>query len=320
MMRCSLFPAVLLAAVLTLTACGGGLPIVSEVGGEQAYRDAQTMIVIATERNRYREVYTDQIWDVPVNADGTTFRAYLLGEIKNFMKELRTMNLLADEKNVRLTGQEQERMRELSDQYYDSLTRADKKYTGAGREDVYGLYSQYCLANKLVNTLTQDVNLEISDSEAKVIGVQEIVLESRETADEVCAKAAEEGTDFLSLARSVSADAEVEKLVGRSERPQAYEDVVFALENGQISPVIESDGKYYIVRVTDDYDEEATQERKEKLSLQRKNQAFKEIYDSFAAEHPVEIRGDIWNTATLEQGENSTTTDFFSLYQEAMNP
>lgn len=319
MIRCRFFPVLLLAAALTLTACGGTLPIVSEVGGDQAYSDAQTMIIVATERNRYRDIYTDQIWDIRVNADGTTFRAYLLEEIKNFMKELRTMNLLADEQNVRLTGQEQERIREISDQYYNSLTKADKKYTGAGREDVYGLYSQYCRANKLVNTLTQKVNLEISDSEAKVIGVQEIVLATREAADEACARAAEEGTDFLSLARSVSEDAEVEKLVGRGERPQAYEDVVFALENGQITPVIEADGKYYIVRVTDDYDEEATQERKEKLSLQRKNQAFREIYDSFAEENPVEIRGDIWNTATLDQGQNSTTTDFFSLYQEIMN-
>ena len=38
------------------------------------------------------------------------------------------------------------------------------------------------MANKLVNELTKEVDLEISDSEAKVIDIQQIVLDSLETA------------------------------------------------------------------------------------------------------------------------------------------
>lgn len=42
------------------------------------------------------------------------------------------------------------------------------------KQDVYELYEDYHLANKLVDELTGQVDLEISDSEAKVITVQEI--------------------------------------------------------------------------------------------------------------------------------------------------
>ena len=78
----------------------------SEDKTSQGYSDAQTMIVIATERNRYRDVYTDQIWQVAVDDEGTQFQTYLLGEIKSFLSELKTMKLLADEREIRLSGQE----------------------------------------------------------------------------------------------------------------------------------------------------------------------------------------------------------------------
>lgn len=311
-----------LAAVLStllLTACGMGLPIVSEVGGSQGYKDEQAMIVIATERNRYRDIYTDQIWQVPVDEAGTTFQAYLLSEIRDFMAKMRTMNLLADEKDIRLSGQEREQLKQLAADYYDSLTPEDREYIGAGEEDVYELYEQYHRANKLVDELTKDVNLEISDSEAKVITVQEIVVGDEAEAAQIYAQVTEEGADFLSRARSVSENPEIEKQVGRSERPKAYEDVVFSLNEGEISPVLSVDDAYYIVKCVNDYDEAATLERKQRLAIQRKSQAFRQIYDEFSQEYPVDIRGDIWSADTLAKGQDSTTTSFFTQYQETMN-
>ncbi len=320
----NMWRALVFAAALSLglgaTGCSSGIPIVSEVKETQGYTDPQTMLVVATERNRYRQVYTGQIWQVQVDDDGTTFQEYLLGEIRDFLRQMKTMNLLADQEEISLTSQEKEQLRELSKQYYDSLTEEDLAYIGAGEDDVYTMYEAYHRANKLVDELTKDVNLEISDSEAKVITVQEIKLEDGAQAQEIYGQVTAENADFASIARSVSADENVEKSVGRSERAKAYEDAVFALEAGQISPVIEDGGAWYIVKCINDYDEEATLERKQKLALQRKNQAFREIYDVFAAEHPVEIRGSIWDDMSLADGTASTTTGFFEMYQDFMNP
>lgn len=284
-----------------------------------SFSDAEIMLVIASERNRYREVYTDQVWQVQVEQSGTTFEEYLLGEIRHFMTELTVMSRMAESCGVRLTGQEKEKMKQLAGAYYKTLTRADRKYTGAKEKDVRSFYEQYLLANKLVDELTKDVDLEISDSEAKVIRVQEIVVHDAQTAADVLEKVNAERADFLSIARSVSEDARVEKQVGRNERPAEYETVVFALETGQISPVIESDGAWYIVRVTMDYDEDATQERKEKLMKQRRNRAFGERYDAFCAEYPTELSGDIWTVETLRKGEDSSTTSLFEAYREFMD-
>lgn len=315
--------ALVLSAALSMwlgtTACSNGIPIVSEVKETQGYTDSQTMLIIATERNRYRQIYTDQIWQVQVSEDGDTFQSYLLGQIQDFLRELKTMNLLADQEDITLTSQEKEQLRELADKYYDSLTQEDRTYIGADKDDIYTMYEAYHRANKLVDELTRDVNLEISDSEAKVITVQEIKLSDGERAREVYGQVTAEGADFAAIARTVSEDSTIDKSVGRSERSKSYEEPVFALEAGQISPVFEENGAWYIVKCINDYDEAATLERKQKLALQRKNLAFSQIYDAFAAEHIVEIRGSIWDDISLNDGADSTTTGFFEMYQEQMN-
>ncbi len=306
--------------VIMLTACGAGLAGGQETADGETYSDGQIMVIVATERNRYRELYTDQIWEVEVDEDGTTFRTYLLNEIRDFITELKMMNLLADEKGVRLTGQEKEQMQELAHQYYETLTEEDIQYIGASEEEIERLYEQYDRANKLVEELTKDVNLEISDSEARVITVQEIVVSDEETANQLHEMVMAEGADFASLARTYSEEETVERQVGRGESEKDYEDIVFWLEEGQISDVIEQDGRYSIVKVIDDYDEEATQERKDRLALQRKNQAFRRIYDEFAARSQTEIESRIWDGSVIHEGEASTTTAFFTMYQEYRNP
>lgn len=312
--------ACLAAVMLAASGCSGGIPIVSEVRETSGYTNPQTMILIATEKNRYRSVYTDQIWQVRVDQDGTTFQTYLLGEVKNFLRELKTMNLLADEEGIELSTQEKEKLNELAALYYDSLTAEDLEYMGVEESDVYTMYEEYHRANKLVDELTKDVNLEISDSEAKIITVEEIKLSSLEQAQEVYAQVMAEGADFASIAKTYSEDSEIEKQVGRSERQKGYEDAVFSLGIGEVSPIIEEEGVYYLVRCVSDYDEEATLERKKQLSLYRKNQAFRQIYDAFAAEHPVEIQGSIWEEVSFTSDDQSTAAGFFELYQEEMNP
>ena len=304
--------------IFLLTACSVNLPMVSDSTETDGYSDAQTMLIIATERNRYRQVYTDQIWNVEISDDKTPFQTYLLDQIRSFLGEVKTMNLLADEQGLTLNSQEREQLKQLAEDYYDTLTDADKAYTKATRDDVYTMYEAYHRANRIVDELTKDVSLEISDSEARVIQVQEIAVSEESKAQELYDQLTNSGADFAATARKESENPDIEISVGRGEREASYEEPVFALESGQITEPFSYQGKWYLVKCVNDFDEEATLERKNKLALERKNQAFHSIYDSFASEHPVEIQGSIWNKVSLSDGADCTTSDFFERYQESM--
>ena len=306
------------AAVTGILFFRNGFSIRKETGDTSGFPDAQAMLIITTEANRYRTVYTDQIWQVQVGEE-ESFQLYLLEQIRTFLKEVKTMNLLADERGIQLTGQEKEQLRQLSSEFYQSLTEADRECIGASEEDVYTMYEAYHRANRLVDEVTKNVDLEISDSEARVMKIQELCLETEESAQEAFQQLSEEGTNFSSVARAIREEGYKEQSVGRGERSAAYETAVFSLEDGQLSQPFADGDSWYLVKCVDSYDEDATLERKERLALQRKNQAFRRIYDTFAGEHPVEIQGSIWENVDLTEMGQSTTVDFFERYQEYMS-
>lgn len=307
--------AVLLAASVLLSGCSSILPKTSDEE-DGAYTKAQAMIVVATERNRYQNTYTDRIWQVVLD-DGETFETYLLSQVRTFLENLKTMNLLAEEQGITLSSSEKDRLRVLAETYYNGLSGKDIAYMGIEQEDVETMYQQYYLANKVVGELTKNVDLEVSDSEAKVITVRMIQISSPEAAVAVHKRVSQDGADFMSVARETSEGEEIELQLGRGQLPKAAEDAAFSLAPGELSPLTPGgDGWFYIFQCVSDYDMEATQQRKTQIYEERKTQVFQQIYSQFQAEHQLEFPDGIWEDIHFLPEDETSTSNFFSLYQE----
>lgn len=308
----------IMAAVLSLallSGCKKELASVSEITEIKAYTLPQTMIVVAAERNQYQQIYTSQIWGVTL-PDGKTFEDYLLGQVKEFLEEMKMMNLLAQKEEITITSAEKEELRKLSEEYFKSLTQEDLDYLAIEEEDVRTMYEEYYLANKVVTELTKDMNLEISDSEAKVIVVEQIVLSDIAVAGEVLLRVLAEGADFEAIAREYSEDPMTTCQIGRGEQPGAREEAAFSLALGEVSQVVEENNQYYIMKCVSDYDEDATQERKAGLYQKRKKEAFDQIYRQFKEENPVVFKDDIWKDIKFSREDKTSTTEFFELYRK----
>ena len=161
--------AVVLTAVI-VCGCGVKETLLSGRKSEREYGKAESMVIVTTERFRYEELYTDKIWDVAVDESGTTFEETLVNQIHDFLKELKTMSRMADEENVTLSGKERELVKQAAAQYMENLKNAGDSFE-ITQDVAESLYEDYWKAEKLVETLTENVNLEVSDSEAKVITV-----------------------------------------------------------------------------------------------------------------------------------------------------
>lgn len=289
----------------------------AEPGQEQvkrSYTRGQIMTIAATERNRYQNVYTSQIWGVTDKATGQDFETTLLKQIQQFFKELGTMNLLADEREIELTSQEKDALKRLTEQYYGQLSQDDRAYIGADQEEIYQLYCEYYRADKLVTELTRDENMEISDAEAKVIQIQRITLADRETADSVLAEVQAGGADFETAAKKYSKDGQLNVQLERGVDNGSMAEKAFSLEQDEISGVIEDGGAFYIVKCTNAYDAEATAARKKNLAMEKKTAAFQRIYEPFADQHVVVFEEGMWDEIRFSGGEGSATTNFFELY------
>lgn len=306
-----------MAAVLLLSGCGR--EAAGEGGGEEipvSWTRGQVMTIVATERNRYQNVYTEEIWSAASGTMEGNFEDELMEQIQNFFTEMAMVCAMAQEEQLELSDRDRETVSRLSEDYFAQLSGGDREYLQVTQQEISDLYEAYHKANQMVEEMTGQENLEISDAQAKVIQVEQIVTHDRALAEEALAAASREGEDFEALIRQYSDGDGAAVTMERSEQPDALEQAAFALEQDQISEIVEQDGAFYILKCVNAYDEEATAIRKAQMEKEKRSQVFQSLYEPFAASHQVVYSEEFWDGISFEGGEECRTDNFFSMYQE----
>lgn len=301
--------AAFLAAVLSGCSQGGGKK------SEKGYALPEIMVIAMTEKNRYETVCTEQIWDVSVGEEGEDFEDYLIKEIRTFMEEMRVMNLLAEERGISLSAQERAAMSGAAQEYFDRLTEEDRAYMNVTQEQVQRVYEDYFLAEKLVDALTGGVELEVSDSEARVMQLLQVETDSETAAENFAEQLSGEQADFQACAEKVGL-AVSERTLGRGEESSAFEEAAFSLTDGQVSGILERDNRFYVLYCVEDYDTEATDARKARIYEERRKRAFQDIYDAYRDTVSLTYSGNPWEELELNAGEYAKAADFFEIYSE----
>ena len=189
----------IVAATMMLSGCSV-VETLTPVGKEEKeYGKAETMVILSTERLRYEDVYTDELWSAAVDENGTTFETVLVSQVHDFLVELKTMSNMAKEQKIELSSQEKELAKEAAKQYFEALGSSYAAQFELTEEQVGSLFTDYRISEKLVEHLTGSANLEVSDSEAKVIEVVQIETETAEKAAEIYTKVSEPDADFYAI-------------------------------------------------------------------------------------------------------------------------
>lgn len=317
MMRCTTIRWRIAAAAAALAILLGGcgrLSFGSGTKSEKEYGLAETMVIVTSERVRYEELYSEKIWNAAVDNRGTTFESTLILQIHEFLKELKVMSLMAKEKDIQLNSLEKEQTKLAAEQYFALFPKDKAVQYGLEEKKVRELYTDYWLSEKLVEQLTDGANLEVSDSEAKVITVAQLSFDDQETAAAALARI-REGEDFTTIAKEYSQDKENRRQIFRDLRGSEYEEAAYALTTGEVSDVISEDGRFYLIKCISDYDETATKIHKEQMMREKKNDAFYLSYQAFKEE--IKLTGDdeMWKTISIS-GSPKVDADFFGIFEE----
>ena len=303
----------LLFCISLLSGCGK-LPEGMLKQEKELYTQGQIRMIAATERNRYQNLYTGQLWSVTADGQGNTFESLLKSQIGQFLEELAVVDRMADEQGIQLTSQDEDDINNLAEEYYTGLSKEDLAYMQVSKDEVLDLYRKYYRADKTVSQMTESKNLEVSDAEAKVIQVERIETDSREKAEELLLQASEEKSDFTSIAEKNSLNSQIKFQLEWGPDLKEPDRSAFALEADEISDIIEKDGRFYIQKCVNAYDQQATALRKERLAQKKKLRAFQEIYLPYQEKYRVRLDGDVWENIDFSAGEGCNSDNFFSLY------
>ena len=303
-----------LCAALSFVSCKG-MELENKTEIVEEYTLPQAMILIANERNKYESVYSPEIWKVSIG-DENSFDRLTVQNVRQFMERLKLLCMLAEEKGITATSQERDIIRQVTDEYMKGLTEEDAAYIGCTRADVQKLYTDYFVAEKLIKSIIGEVDSEISDSEVKVIRIQQIGTTDLKKAKAILKRIKIDKESFSSMAGRYSETEDIEITLMRDRDNGLIKRTAFSLEEGQVSNILAVGDMYYIIKCVDGYDEEETLERKNKLSRALNTTAAEKVLSPYQREHNIVFIEKYWNEIDFSEESGSTVQNFFDLYKE----
>ena len=289
---------------------------VFSINGNKCTKE-EARLYLCNYQNIYGSAYGLNLWDYDYSKieEGASLEDYVkdvtLSELANIM----CMEQLAKQQELTLTEEELQKVNAAADEYYKSLSRKEISYIGLDKNELKSFYEKYALAQKLYNSLTQGINEEVSDDEARVIRIQQIYVKSEETATQVQQKLVN-GEKFDSLASNYNEAGVIERNLARGEYPEVVDNVVFHLDNGEESDMITTEQGYYFIKCLNKFDEELTEANKENIIVKRRKEQFDDKYIEFVETSQFELNESVWDDIKVDTSGDIKTSSFFEVYEK----
>ena len=336
-------PVILLLEVFVLTGCGkDATTVVLTTGFDEdvvfkiedlACTKPEVLVYLVNIENVYDGVFGDEIWKVPFG-DGDVESQYKESILAR-LAQIKAMNLLARDMEVSLTDTEKELVDGAAKEYFSSLSSEEIAYMGVDEAMIQKMYSEYAIANKVYEVVTESVNPEISDDEARTVTVRSILIKtysmdangnrieySEDMKNDAMRRAYDisarikAGEEFEILAADYNEDEKSLYSFSRGVMPKIIEDTAFNMSEDEVSEVINTEYGYHIIKCITNFDEEQTDLSKLEIVKTRKEQAFTEKYDGFISSLTSSINKDLWDMIKYERSDKVTTTGFFETYDK----
>lgn len=290
-------------------------------------------IYLANMANNYEEIYGSEIWNT--SAGDKTIEDAFKETVLAKVSRIKVLNLMAKQEKVSLSSDEKKAVKKASKAYIKTLSKDEQKALNISEDLIYNMYYEYALAEKVYKSIIDEVNLEISDDDARGVTVEHIFIktyhegtdgrltdysesatkEARERANSIREEAVT-SRDFESLCMLYNEDMETTHTYRRGEMPESYENAAFSLEEGEISNVITTPDGFYIIKCISTYERKETEANREAIIKEAKNKAFEEKYQEFLVTLVGNLNEKEWSKVTIRHDENITTDQFFEIYTE----
>ncbi len=272
----------------------------------------QMNIILSGIMADYEEVFGKELWQQAFSKG--TFSDKLKNQAFSNMIDLYSLRCMADKESFIVTNEEKEAIALATDKFLEGLEQETIDTLQIQRSDVEVLYTNFILVENLYEKYTSEVNVEISDSSARVIRVQSIFTKDKVNAEEAYSQVTS-GKDFSTIATKYSEDDTVEYTFGRGSMIEAYENVAFKLSIGEISEIIETEDGYYIIKCVSDYLEKETIKNKEKMIEQYKQDTFLEEYKPVKEKLSYELNDKVWKNISADHSTSGIKGFYESFYE-----
>ncbi len=284
--------------------------VVTIDGEEVGYREA--MLYLQAAKQEYENAYGGEIWQYILTEDGTTLGQWVKNRTLEQIIYVKIVCAQAERLGITLDSEEKNRVAERTEEYMGRAEYETLALYGIARKDVEQVYTDTALAQKVYDSVTLNVDTDITNAEAAQKHLQSLMLKnyhedelgnrSSLTVQELIATLdrfdslylqAQETTDFYSLAYANTEDKQyLDLMVGEGDLPEEF-SAAYNLAAGEAMQIRTDDG-YYVFYCVSEYDEDATIAKKEELIALRQEEEFKKLYEEWRGGATVEMNDVIW--------------------------
>ena len=296
----------------------------------------EMLVYIANIAGEYVDVYGRDIFEASVEGEtlGENVKQLALAKLS----QVKVINLLALDRGVEPTEELLSVINEATDEYLESISEEELSRYQIDRDKIYDMYYEYGMSKLMYSTIIKDINPEISDDEARTITVEHILLktfdidengnrveldsftkeEKKRLAEELVQRI-EGGENFETLAAEYSEDENLTYAFGKGEMDAVFENAAFNLSSGEVSGVVETEFGYHIIKCISTFNREITDENKVKILKNRRDQAFRDIYDDFEENVSRELNDRVFDSLSDMKDERIGSKNFFDVFEDRWN-
>ncbi len=332
-------------AAMTVTGCSGPIDtdaVVATVGDEEIPLGVANFYARMLQ-GEYETNYAgmmgttaEEMWAQDAG-DGKTYEESMKDTIMENLENLYIISQHAADYEVTLSEDEQKAIKDAAAQFSEDNTDEAKETVSGYQKYIEKFLELSTIQNKMYSKMREGVDEEVSDEEAAQKSMQYVFFsytttddsgnsteltdeekEALKTSAQDLSDRVKNGEDIETVASELGA--EVQTATFDSESTTPNEDLVAAADalaaEGDVTDVIETDSGLYVGRLTSLFDREATDQEKENIVEQRRQEQYDSLLEEWRDAAGIEVNQKVWNKVdfddlgvTLITSDEETTGD-----------
>ncbi len=276
---------------------------------------SEAMILILGDKASYDEGLDEEFW--AMKYEDKTMMEYFKQEEREEIIRINILSEFAKSKNIVLSEEDNALIEKAVQVYMEISDEKLLKEYEISEKNVKSLLKKIILSDKVYEEIITNYNAEISDEQARVMYVNYIYLDAKaekatDIANEIYNKLSE-GNEMKTVAENYDYASYSEEYITRDDFKEEQSNLIFKLQDGEMSSVFEENDRLYIVKCVKHYDETMTNANKLILIEQEKTEEFEKEYAPFKQNIDIEFNYKLWETLELSSIDTAKAVDIYEV-------
>ena len=242
----------------------------------------------------------------------------------SIMKSLQQMHVLEDHMDdygVTITDEEKAKIEETAKKFVEANSKEVNEVISADEETASRILTLITIEDKMRKEIIKDVDQNVSDEEAAQKTMEYVFFstsktndegQSQEMSDAEKAEVKEKAEAYIKGAKEAEdlkayTEAEGYTLLTKSfdsKDVDPSEELIKAadqLKKGEFTEAIKTETGYYVAKLTDEFDPEATELEKKDIVLERQNKKYTEVVDGFMKDAKIDVNEKEWKKISFSE-------------------